>query len=606
MCGILGQVNYDNASQHHLQLSSLNHRGPDGSGEWTTNDQNVYLAHTRLAILDPTPAGHQPMVDASKRFTITFNGEIYNHVELRQMMPDIDWRGNSDTETLLQLFALKGLDALPLLKGMFAFAVYDNDEKVTYLVRDRVGIKPIWYRINSNNCTFSSELLPLLREGEIVPSKVALSEFIAFGRMPGTGEMYNGLQQVEPGEWVKLTATGQLEKGKWWPKDSSFRFPQTKKRNDYVERVNKLVTQSIQEHLISDVGVGAFLSGGIDSSIITLIAARELGKNLKTFTVGFPNKQKQFDERSIAAKVAKKAGTEHVEIEVSEEACLQWVKQAVRNLDVPSVDAINTFIVSKAVRDMGLKVALSGLGGDELFAGYPSFKSVPILNSLNLFPENVVNNILKLTPSTVQEKLGGLKSFNIINLAVTRRRFCSVEKLNGMGLTAGQPLIPRPPAQLDTIAKISWAEIFGYTVPMLLRDSDQMSMAAGLEIRVPFLDHVLLEEVLSIPQKFKKGKGVKPLLVDAFKLILPEEVYNKPKQGFSLPMADWIKGPLEAFTDEGLRAAAEILNVAEPLNLKSKFLNNSLHWTRIWNWAVLGHWLLKRNEVKIYKQAIAV
>ncbi|MCW3115119.1 MAG: asparagine synthase, glutamine-hydrolyzing [Segetibacter sp.] len=606
MCGILGQINYDNSNHHHLHLSSLNHRGPDGSGEWTNNAKNVYLGHTRLAILDPTPAGQQPMIDHSKRFTIAFNGEIYNHVELRRLMPDISWRGNSDTETLLELFALKGLDALPLLKGMFAFAVYDDAEKVIYIVRDRVGIKPIWYRINDNSCSFSSELIPLLEEGEIAPSKVALSEYIAFGRMPGSGELYDRLQQVKPGEWVKLKANGQVEKGQWWPDSSSFQFPTRKRRNEYVERVNNLVTQAVHEHLISDVGVGAFLSGGIDSSIITLIAARELGKNLRTFTVGFPNKQKQYDERSIAAKVAKKAGAEHFEIEVTEEACLKWVKQAVTSLDVPSVDAINTFIVSKAVRDMGLKVALSGLGGDELFAGYPSFKTVPILNSLNLLPNNLINNIVKLTPSNIQEKLGGLKSFNAIDLAVARRRFCSVEKLREMGLSAGIPLIPPAPANLDTMAKISWGELFGYTVPMLLRDSDQMSMAAGLEIRVPFLDHVLIEEVLCIPEKFKKGKGVKPLLVDAFKSILPEEVYNKPKQGFSLPMADWIKGPLEAFTDEGLSAVAAILHLTEPLSLKSKFLNSSLHWTRIWNWSVLGHWLIRRNEVKIYEPAPAI
>ena len=195
----------------------------------------------------------------------------------------------------------------------------------------------------------------------------------------------------------------------------------------------------------------------------------------------------------------------------------------------------------------------------------------------------------------MQEKLSGLTSFSIDELTVARRRFTSVPRLKSLGLSSGIPNLPPAPAGLDTMGKISWAEIQGYMIPMLLRDSDQMSMAVGLEIRVPFLDHHLMQEALSMKEEYKKGSGVKPLLVEAFRNDLPLEVYNRPKQGFSLPMNDWIKGPLAEFADEGLNIAADLLSIKEPLRLKNVYRKGFLHWTRLWYWSVLGHWLLSRE-----------
>ena len=354
-----------------------------------------------------------------------------------------------------------------------------------------------------------------------------------------------------------------------------------------------MVTKAIEEHLISDVGIGAFLSGGIDSSIVTLVAGKALGKKLQTFTVGFP--QGDYDERMIARRVAEKAGSEHFELEVTKEDCLTAVKEAVEGLDLPSVDAINTYIVSKAVRELGLKVALSGLGGDELFGGYPSFKSVPLLQYLNLFPTLFSKGLVKLMPGNLREKLRGINGFSAVDLTVARRRFVSTPQLKRMGISNGIPHILQAPTGLDTMGKISWAEMQGYMIPMLLRDSDQMSMAVGLEIRVPFLDHLLVEEVISMPAKFKKGKGVKPLLVEAFRDVLPNEVYNRPKQGFELPMDEWIRGPLREFTKQGINAAAEFINIKEPLLQMEIFESGKLHWTRVWKWSVLGHWLARQN-----------
>lgn len=594
MCGIIGKISFEGELTTFPQLSSLHHRGPDGNGEWVNKNKSIYFGHTRLAILEPTPAGSQPMQDSSGRFTITFNGEIYNHLDLRKLLPKIKWRGTSDTETLVELFSSKGLAALQLLKGMFAFSLHDSADDSVLLVRDRLGIKPLWYLHQENDFLFSSELSALLSPTTIHLTDQALSEYIAFGRMPGVGSIVEGIHALPPGSWLKVSQPEGVSTSNWWPK-GDFNTSRPKSRTESVQKVKQLVTRSIEEHLISDVGVGAFLSGGIDSSIVTLVAGKVLGRRLQTFTIGFS--QEAFDERSIAKKVAKQAGSEHTELEIRPDTCLGWVKEAVMGLDLPSVDAINTYIVSKAVRETGLKVALSGLGGDELFGGYPSFKHVPLMQLLNNLPIGISHGIVKSLPKSIKDKLGGLEDYSVPNLTGARRRFTSIESLKKMGLNAGNPFIPPFPSNFDTMAMISWSEIHTYMIPMLLRDSDQMSMKVGLEIRVPFLDHTLVEEMLNLPQKYKKGTGVKPLLVEAFQEELPVEVYNRPKQGFSLPMNDWVRGPLADFSKEGVLAASEILSLSEPIIQLENFHNGNLHWTRIWNWCVLGHWLVKQKEL---------
>ncbi|HMG92892.1 MAG TPA: asparagine synthase (glutamine-hydrolyzing) [Chryseolinea sp.] len=593
MCGILGQLTFKAPADPVPPLSAIAHRGPDGNGEWTNKSGDVYLGHVRLAILDPTPTGAQPMTDSSKRFTITFNGEIYNHLGLRPMLPNVAWRGTSDTETLVELFAVKGLECLQYLKGMFAFAIHDGNDNSITLVRDRLGIKPLWVKTTPHYFSFASEVRALIKSGDFTPNTQFLNEYIGFGRIPSTDEIFDGIQSVAPGGWMKLNINGTTQKDNWWP-GRKFAVANVSNHNDAVKRVRQLVTTAIEEHLISDVGVGAFLSGGIDSSIVTLVAGKELGRNLRTFTVGFP--QVAFDERSVAKLVAKKAGSDHCEIEVSENTCLQWVMEAVARLDLPSVDAINTYIVSKAVTDKGLKVALSGLGGDEIFAGYPSFRHIPMIKWLGNLPAAMSKQLIGLAPRSLREKLIGLNSFGIPELTVARRRFTSIPSLRELGFGEIMPSIPTPPDGLDTIGLISWYEMQSYMIPMLLRDSDQMSMAVGLEIRVPFLDHCLVEEALTLPQQYKMGKGVKPLLVEAFKDELPREVYDRPKQGFALPMADWIRGPLESFTNDGVQAASDWLGLAEPLHQKEGFYKGNLHWTRVWHWAVLGHWLINQKS----------
>lgn len=592
MCGICGQINYKHKNVPLPSVQLIAHRGPDANGEWQNTNKAVYFGHTRLSILDLSLTGCQPMTDAAGRYTLIFNGEIYNHLHLRSLLPHVQWQGTSDTETLLELFAAKGVDALQLLQGMFAFAIFDKEDDSVLLVRDRLGIKPLYFSYDNEVLCFASEVRVLLYDRKVELDKNALSEYVAFGHMPAEGEVLKGIFSLQQGSYYKTNRDGSIEHKVWWPEKDSFNV-EKKGSFDYTAYVKKIVTDTIEEHLISDVPVGAFLSGGIDSSIITLVAGKVLGKKLNTFTVGFPHVE--FDERSIAKKVAQKAGSEYFEIEVNDDQCTDWVKQAVACLDLPSVDAINTFIVSKAVSNTGLKVALSGLGADELFGGYPSFSDVPKLKWLGNLPSLVSKQLVKWLPSNLQQKLQGIANYSVEELTINRRRFASVEQLQALHLQKGTPLYQPYPYPLDTMAKISLAEIYGYMIPMLLRDSDQMSMAVGLELRVPFVDHVLVEEILKIPQKYKKGRDTKPLLVNAFKDELPPEVYNRPKQGFVLPMDQWLHGPLAKFTKEGTLAASNILQIDEPEHQWMAFEQNKLHWTRVWQWSVLGHWLKNHN-----------
>lgn len=592
MCGIVGQIAFKGAALALPCLDMIEHRGPDESGEWYSHTGQVYLGHTRLAILEPSPAGRQPMHSACGRYCISFNGEIYNHLELREQLPHVAWRGTSDTETLLELFAAKGMEAIVQLRGMFAFAIYDTEQDTLLLTRDELGIKPLWWKKEEEHVSFASEVRPLLSPGEVRPCSKALEEYIAFGRMPATGHVFRQVKALPPGSWLQVNSEGTITQGHW--STSLCKRPATKlNHTDAVQRVRQLVRTAVEEHLISDVGVGAFLSGGIDSSIVCLEAAKQLGRQLQTFTVGF--REGAGDERKMARALAAKIGAEHHELEIGESDCISWVQEAVQYMDLPSVDGINTYIVAKAVRKAGIKVALSGLGGDELFGGYPSFARVPLLSWLRTLPISFRNALLQSSGGLLEQKFSAIPRMDASSLTVNYRRFTSVGALQKMGLGDGTPQIPTPPGNMDEMGLISWAELQSYTIPMLLRDSDQMSMALGLEIRVPLLAKQLVQEVLAMPQHLKKGRGTKPLLVQAYKNELPPEVYSKPKQGFVLPMDVWMQGPIYAFVEEGVQGAAYMLGLGEPLLQRDLFYAGRTHWTRVWLWCVLGHWLLKQS-----------
>lgn len=586
MCGIA--VNYSKGKEAApFGLAGIRHRGPDASGEWRDATGQCWMGHVRLAILELSEAGAQPMVSACGRAIIAFNGEIYNHLDLRRELraPAAGWRGQSDTETLVEAYVQWGKGMLERLNGMFAFVIFDQETESLFGAVDRFGIKPLYFRMSPNEARFCSEVRELAGAGVEISGE-NLCEYLRWGCLPAGRSLWSGIGMVKPGHWIRVDRDMRLEEQRYWPTGPIAAADQQSVR---AEDVRKWVEGAVERHLLADVPVAAFLSGGIDSSIVALVAGRLLGRRLSTFNIGFAGLK--VDESSVADKVARKAGVGHHSLMVSEEEALAMVPKAVAAMDSPSVDAVNTFLVASQVREAGIKVALSGLGGDELFGGYPSFSDVPLLGRLARVPRWVWRTLSPFWGKAA--RLVDLPSRDTANLARWRRAQLSSRERVLAGLPEGEWRPEWAPELPDSFSEISWQEIFGYTSPMLLRDSDQMSMAVSLEIRVPFLDHVLVERVLALPGSAKGGRPPKRLLIEAFQGDLPEEVWKRPKQGFELPMDDWMRGPLQGFVREGLQRISECQLVGEPLveRRRADFESRRLHWTRLWALVVLGHYL---------------
>jgi asparagine synthase (glutamine-hydrolysing) len=586
MCGIAVHFRLQGEATS-LDLRLIAHRGPDASGEWLSPDGRLWLGNTRLAILDLSPTGAQPMVDPANGNVLVVNAEIYNHRELRAEMGDVPWRGTSDTETLLQGYARWGRDVLVRLKGMFAFALYDHAREELFVARDRLGIKPLYFSAEAGGIRFASETRVLTDRAPAEITRASVAAYLQWGACPEDRILFSQIEVLPAGHAMVIGADGKRETWSYWPARKKFRSPP----DSAPQKIRGLLEQAVEEHLLSDVPVASFLSGGIDSSIVTALAAQKLKRKLQTFSVGF--EIEEFDESAIALEVAQRYGTTHRRLQLTEEEVIQSVTEAVAHLDLPSVDAINTYIVSRAVAREGVKVALSGLGGDELFGGYPSFRDVPRLQWLAHLPR------------FLRKAIGGERLADLPNdsdageLAQWRRRFFTNEMLQKAGLPNDSTPVPTPVDLPDDFARISWAELTGYMRRMLLRDSDQMSMAVSLELRVPFLDHGLVEYSLGLPAAEKRRYGgTKGLLVEACRDLLPPAVYERPKRGFALPMEKWMAGPLVPFVEEGLR------EVVERGWLSGEFIaaTRRMHWTRSWSIVVLGHFVRARQKLDAQKR----
>ena len=588
MCGIAAVFNTTGRADK-LDLDRIAHRGPDGRGEWISPDGRIWLGHTRLAILDLSPAGAQPMHDEETGNVIIFNGEIYNHLKLRAEMKEagVKWKGTSDTETLLAAYRVWGEGFTDRLRGMFAFIIFDKAKNRLFAGRGAAGIKPFYYGRFGDSLRFGSEVRLLMGNSPRKCSRSSLSSYLQWGSCPENDFIFSGISMVPAGSNMIVESDGTVTFRRYWP---SARYRHISADAAPLE-VRKLIERSVEEHLLSDVPVACFLSGGIDSSIITAVAARALRKGrLCTFAVGFPHRE--FDETSVAEEVAQRYGTDHRRIEVTDEEAIVLVKEAVDKMDAPSVDAINTYIVSRKVAQQGIKVALSGLGADELFGGYPSFRDTGWLRLLSAIPKSIRAQFSGM--GALGARIADIPAGDLTAMAIWRRRLWTDGMLREAGLDATPLHIEVPPELPDNFSRISWAELTVYTRQMLLRDSDQMSMASSLELRVPFLDRDLMEYVLSLHTREKtRYSGVKGLLVQACRDLLPTSVYNRPKMGFSLPMDAWMRGPLKEFSSDGL-GQIEHLGLIPPAaiaRLRAQFTEGKMHWTRIWSLAVLGHYL---------------
>lgn len=624
MCGIAGIFGLEGISDVNFILQSfkgsLNHRGPDAFDSYS--DDEVLLSHSRLSIIDLDERSNQPFKDSTGRYVLVFNGEIYNYQELKkQLEGSYSFRTESDTEVLMAAWVKWGSGSLKKLNGMFAFALWDRESSELFLCRDRLGIKPLYFYTGNNNLVFGSELRSLLNTG-LVPRKLNpnyLTEYLKYQTVHAPRTIVNEVNLIPAGQFLKIDGESISASTYWDVAENSKRYS-----GQSVKEIEKEIaiqlTSSVERRLISDVPVGAFLSGGIDSSLLVGIVRDRLQKPLDTFAVTFG--EKEFSEAKYSQKVAKHFSTSHHEIQLESKDFLNDIPDALLSMDLPSGDGPNSYVVSKAVKKQGITVALSGLGGDELFAGYPFFKQFLDLQDkkyLLSFPKYarrlLAIPLAKYVGGVQGEKMAEtllLPYFDVPHAYPINRRVLTdqwIAKILSGGLGTDSLFYDLKSefdfgqfgTTLPDLSKVSLAEIKTYMQNVLLRDTDQMSMAHALEVRVPFLDHHLVEYVIGIPDKIKNPTYPKSLLVDSFKGLLPDEIIHRPKMGFIFPWKNWLKTDLKAFSMEGLNTLKEssYFNGDGLDQLFDRFMQDdpSITWSRVWPLITLGHWM-KQNEIE--------
>lgn len=568
MCGIAGII-AKTETKHNLQTliqrmqNSLQHRGPDDQGIYLSPNQQIALAHTRLSILDLSAAGHQPMSTSDGRYWITFNGEIYN---FRQLRSDLEAKGEqfysqTDTEVILKLYQHQGAECVNNLRGMFAFAIWDNQEKTCFIARDPLGIKPLYYWESSSFLVFASEIRAILASKlpTICLNPEGLYGYLLSGSAPEPDTLIAGIHSLKAGHYMHWRA-GELMQKQYW--QINF-IPEIISLPEAIIKVRHALIDSIEHHLISDVPVGIFLSGGIDSTSVVALARQTQKGKLHTYSIAFA--ENEWNEGKVAQKVAEKFDTEHTEYQITASSGRELLPQFLARLDQPSIDGFNTFCVSQIAHQNGMKVVLSGLGGDEIFGGYKTFQQIPNMvrwgQELQKIPAISTTLGKRLSAWAKSPKLQRLGDF-LQQTPTTTSAYRSFRGIfshkEAWRITqhylkdlSPKTLTPFPSLERGFLQdvnlstnlsslkdEVSHLELSYYLRNQLLRDSDVMSMAWGLELRVPLVDRVLLETISSIPSTMRLASS-KKLLIQAIPE-LPNWVVNRPKRGFFFPFQQWI------------------------------------------------------------------
>ena len=619
-------------------LAAIRHRGPDGEGVWgeaatvpPPDNPVPLLVHSRLAIIDTSRAGTQPMSGSGVSCRITFNGEIYNFARIR---PRLEAAGHTfdsrtDTEVILRGYATWGPPILQELRGMFALGIWNPDARELFLARDRFGIKPLYVARGDGWFLFASEVRALLATGLVEPTLDldGLWQYLGYQTTPAPRTMISGIEMLEPGSSLTVGTSGREQANKYWDLTMSA-APLAHGSSDQARSdVRRLLVDSVTSHLVSDVPVGAFLSGGIDSSAIVALM-REAGATPRTFSVGFA--EREFDESAHAERVASLMGSEHTAIRLTERDLLDMLPEALAAMDQPTGDGVNTYIVSRAVRQTGLTVALSGLGGDELFGGYPSFSRLPRAVEVGRFwgrsSEQMRGfagramrliggtSVLATKAAAAMESDGSLAAL----YPLTRQLITEEQRLSLFApawrsrfANAADPYVPllrsafaRMPGS-GPVTQVSYAESRTYMHDVLLRDTDQMSMAHALEVRVPLIDHVLADYIMALPDAFKApGATPKALLVESLGSALPREIVHRPKKGFTLPFEPWMRNQLRGFCENRLGAGGlagrGLFDLDRLAGMWTSFLRGGtdVSWARLWILVTLETWLA-RHKVTI-------
>ena len=597
MCGIAGFHSFEINNQEKCSLilkkmsDSISHRGPDGEGSWV-NKYGVSMTHKRLAIQDLSPNGKQPMHSKSGRFTISFNGEIYNHLDLRKIFfgDTFKWRGTSDTETLIELIERIGLNkTLNNVIGMFAFAIYDSEKSKLFLVRDRFGEKPIYFFNTPKSFIFGSELKSILRfpNQKFKIDTLSLRYFFQYGYIPAPASIFKGIRKLNSGAYLEcdfLNNTHNIKKVNYWKPNDIHDNNINSRYSNYQTALTKLestLLESVKSQLISDVPIGSLLSGGIDSSLVTSLMT-QCQDNVNTFSIGF--KDSDFDESHYSKKVARHLRTNHTEVFLDENHCKDIVPSLPNIYCEPFADSsqIPTYLISKVASE-SVKVVLTGDGADELFGGYNRYTQSPR-----------VWKIIKILPKPIRTIFASI----IINIPISYKNNLEFflgkipqlgSKLQKIGLKMRDPnnlwefclammeTFEEPSSILNTeffdnnlhepliddnlsdhnvsienmIERIMILDINNYLPNDILCKVDRASMAVSLETRAPFLDHRVFNESTLLPLDFKiQSSSGKKILRDILSKYIPAETYERPKSGFAVPIGDWIRGDLNNWAIE--------------------------------------------------------
>ena len=617
MCGINGIYNHkslkDVENKVKLMNSLTKHRGPDYSNIYL--DSSVCIGHNRLSIIDLDSKSNQPFISEDENLVLSYNGEIYNFLELKkELSKSYYFKTKSDTEVIIAAYSLWGIEMVYKFNGMFSFALWDKSKEELFLCRDRFGIKPLYYMEVNQSIIFSSSIKALksFSHEELNIKEDDLLDFLQYGTVHQPNTILDKVKSVPRGSFL-MAGNQETKIFEYW---NLFESNNSNKiTSEPLKTVNKLLLESVEKRLISDVPYGIFLSGGIDSSILVAAASKVSTQKVNTFSIVF--KEKGFDERKFSRQIASKYKTNHLELELNPEEILQQIEEPFKFMDHPSVDGINTFFISKQVHNQGFKMALSGAGSDELFAGYPVFKEVFELENkkwLYSFPpqlRNIFGKLLQLRNKSLKShKIAEILNLKLLELPYfypifrkifannTIYKLCDIKNIS----TENYPFnwafnnldTNNIGANYSLISKISALEIETYLQNVLLRDADQMGMANSLEIRVPFLDHNLVEYVLSLPNELKYPIYPKKLLIDSTKGWIPDEIIHRKKMGFVLPWEKWMKNELSSFCEESLLNLEDytIFNMSQVNLLWKDFVkgNPYINWLQIWSLVVLGKW----------------
>ncbi len=600
---------------------AIAHRGPNAEGHFV--NQRVALGHRRLSIIDLSAEANQPFWDSEERYVIVFNGEVYNFQEVRKKLGDYPFRTKCDTEVILAAYIRWGEKCLEHFAGMFAFAVWDTWENKLFIVRDRLGIKPLYYYEKDGLLLFASEIRAILVSG-LVEKKLdrnALYNYLTYQTVHAPNTMVEGVKQLNPGEFATLK-DGVFTIRKYWhlagSPQSSVHSSQFGSYEEVKKNVRRLLLQAVERRLIADVPLGAFLSGGIDSTAIVALMAEVSQRPVETFSVVF--EEKQFDESEYSDLIAKKYNTNHHPLLLKPTDFLDALPAALQAMDAPSGDGVNTYVVSKVTKEAGITVALSGTGGDELFGGYSLFQNYWKLNhrpyfwkiprGLRMAGASVAGLFLKSHQKARVNEIAAARSAAIEDVYPAFRKVLTAREIGSMTLNGGPRNGKHSDAvydllkeqitvkKLPLLSQLTVADISTYTQNVLLRDTDQMSMAHALEVRVPFFDHDLVEYVVQVPDQWKYPTYAKKLLVESLHPLVPDEIVFRQKKGFDLPWKVWLKNELKSFCEQKLKRFNE-RNLTPPRLTDqlwrefSQGKNDNL-WSRIWIFVVLEDWL-ERN-----------